>query len=168
MRVVLLLVLLGIGFGAVQAQTNLRAVETVDDLKLQLIDITAKQEAVKLGIQQLDESLKPENIERSLAGIGSTRPEELREQRRRQLLIEKMGLAAELEVLNLKRTKLEEAISTAEVRAYQQSASGSPIDNSLRSGLAQSSWLFAMLLVAAVTMATGVVALFGFVRVLNA
>jgi hypothetical protein len=83
-------------------------------------------------VQQLEDALKPENIERSLAGVGSTRPEELREQRRRQLLIEKKAADAELEQLTLKRTQLETALSAAEVQAYQESAAGPGFENSLR------------------------------------
>jgi hypothetical protein len=70
----------------------------------------------------LDESLKPENIERSLAGIGSTRPEELREQRRRQLTIERDGVQAQLKTLETSRQRLETALANAEVLAYQESA----------------------------------------------
>jgi hypothetical protein len=70
----------------------------------------------------LDESLKPENIERSLAGIGSTRPEELRESRRRQLQIEKDGVLAQLRTVETSRQRLETALANAEVLAYQESA----------------------------------------------
>jgi multidrug efflux pump subunit AcrA (membrane-fusion protein) len=114
------------------SQTRPSAVETVQDLKLQLIELDARQETAKLQVQQLEEALKPENIERSLAGVGSTRPEELREQRRRQLLIEKKVVDAELEQLTLRRTQLETALSAAEVQAYQESAAGPLIENQLR------------------------------------
>jgi len=114
------------------SQTKQSAVETVQDLKLQLIELDASQETTKLQVQQLEDALKPENIERSLAGVGSTRPEELREQRRRQLLIEKKAADAELEQLTLKRTQLETALSAAEVQAYQESAAGPGFENSLR------------------------------------
>ena len=114
------------------SQTKQSAVETVQDLKLQLIELDARQETAKLQVQQLEEALKPENIERSLAGVGSTRPEELREQRRRQLLIEKKVVDAELEQLTLRRTQLETALSAAEVQAYQESAAGPLIENQLR------------------------------------
>jgi hypothetical protein len=68
--------------------------------------------------------MKPENIERSLAGVGSTRPEELREMRRRQLSIEREGVRAQLKILASSRERLESAIRTAEGQAYQQSADG--------------------------------------------
>ena len=114
------------------SQTKQSAVETVQDLKLQLIELDARQDTAKLQVQQLEDALKPENIERSLAGVGSTKPEELREQRRRQLLIEKKAADAQLEELTVKRTQLETALSAAEVQAYQESAAGPGFENSLR------------------------------------
>ncbi len=107
------------------AQEKPSAAETVEDLKLQLIDVKAREEDLKLRVQQLDENLKPENIERALAGVGSTRPEELREQRRLQLTIEKTGLVAQLEETAALRSRLETSLAAAEVEAYQQSAKGS-------------------------------------------
>jgi len=74
-------------------------------------------------LQRLDYDLQPQNIERSLAGIGSTKPEELREHRRRQLTIERDGVLAQLQRLETHRTRLEAAIASAEARASQESAS---------------------------------------------
>lgn len=104
------------------AQETASAAETVEKLKLQLLDVQAKEEALRERAQQLDESLKPENIERSLAGVGSTRPEELRESRRRQLTIERDGVQAQLKTLETSHQRLEAAIANAEALAYQQSA----------------------------------------------
>lgn len=113
-----------------RAQEKPSAAETVDDLKLQLIDVKAREDDLRLRVQQLDENLKPENIERALAGVGSTRPEELREQRRLQLTIEKTRVVAQLEETAALRSRLETSLGAAEVEAYQQSAKGStPIQN---------------------------------------
>ena len=135
------------------SQTKQSAVETVQDLKLQLIELDARQETAKLQVQQLEDALKPENIERSLAGVGSTKPEELREQRRRQLLIEKKAADAQLEQLTLKRTQLETALSAAEVQAYQQSADGPGFENSLRVASITPTWLLALGLLAILVIA---------------
>jgi len=135
------------------SQTKQSAVETVQDLKLQLIELDARQETAKLQGQQLEEALKPENIERSLAGVGSTKPEELREQRRRQLLIEKKAADAQLEQLTLKRNQLETALSAAEVQAYQQSADGPRVENSLRVASITPTWLLALGLLAILVIA---------------
>ena len=102
------------------------AAETADKLRLQLIEVQAQEESLRARAVELDEALKPENIERSLAGIGSTRPEELREARRRQLQAERNGIAAQLQTLETSRLRLEAAIRDAEIRAYHESAGVTP------------------------------------------
>lgn len=106
------------------AQITSDAAEKADNLRLQLLDVQAKEAALQERVLQLEEDLKPENIERSLAGIGSTRPEELREHRRRQLQIEKDSQLTQLEYLATTRVNLESAIATADADAYHQSAKG--------------------------------------------
>ena len=104
------------------AQETASPAENVEKLKGQLLEVQGQEEAMRERVQQLDESLKPENIERSLAGIGSTRPEELRESRRRQLTAERDGVLAQLRTLETSRQRLETALANAEIVAYQQSA----------------------------------------------
>jgi hypothetical protein len=102
------------------------AAETVEKLRAQLLEVQTKEDALRARAEQLEESIKPENIERSLAGIGSTKPEELRETRRRQLTIERDGVLAQLKTLETGKQRLEAAIANAEVQAYQQSARPAP------------------------------------------
>ncbi|HSE25923.1 MAG TPA: hypothetical protein VLB68_29925 [Pyrinomonadaceae bacterium] len=134
-RVLLVLVALLSWSSLSLAQDQLSAAQRLDDLKLQLIEVKAREETTKLRAQELDEALKPENIERSLAGVGSTRPEELREQRRRELTIHKTELNSELAQLQLHRSQLEAAIATTEAQAYQDSAAGFPEAQNELSGL---------------------------------
>ena len=108
--------------GAVQAQQAPSAAENAERLRAQLLEIQTKEDALTARAEQLDEALRSENIERSLAGIGSTRPEELREARRKQLQIQRDGVAAQLRTLETSRLRLEAAILDADARAYQQSA----------------------------------------------
>lgn len=115
-----------LSFAFVHAQTPTTAAETVDRIKLQLLELQAKEEQLKARAMQLEEALKPENIERSLAGVGSTRPEELREARRRQLTIERDGVLAQLNILQANRSRLESALAEAEGRAYHESARQTP------------------------------------------
>ena len=107
-------------------QQRANAADAVDELRLQLIEVQEKEGSLRMRAQQLDEELKPENIERSLAGIGSTRPEELREARRRQLTIERESVKAQLKLVEIMRTRLETAIASAEGLAYQESALAMP------------------------------------------
>jgi hypothetical protein len=133
---VFLLFLTFISTGYAQEPTS--AAESLDKLRLQLIEVQAKEDSLRARAEQLDEALKPENIERSLAGIGSTRPEELREARRRELQKERDGVAAQLQTLETSRLRLEAAIRDAETRAYHDSAGGTaPASEAL---VSRSSW----------------------------
>ena len=114
-----LLLMVGLG---VRAQERNNASVAVDTLRVQLIEVQEKEGTLRLRAQQLEEDLKPENIERVFAGIGSTRPEELREARRRQLTAERESVKAQLKLTEQTKTRLETAIATAEGRAYQESA----------------------------------------------
>ena len=130
-KIGLLLVLLMMSAG-VYAQD---AAESADKLRAQLLEVQGKEDALRTRLDQLEESLKSENIERSLAGIGSTRPEELREQRRRQLTIQRDGVLAQLKTVETSKQRLEAALANAEVLAYQQSAR--PTDQMLKASSAK-------------------------------
>lgn len=116
--------------GASAAQDASSAAQTAEKLRAQLREVQAKEAELQTRAKQLEEGLKPENIERSLAGVGSTRPEELRELRRRQLNIEKTSVLTQLEQLAAQRARLETAITTADNAAYHQSAqeTSAPLD----------------------------------------
>jgi len=132
------------GFSAnATAQDASNVSDSLDTLRSQLLDAQAKEGELEARERQLDEDLKPENIERSLAGIGSTRPEELRESRRRQLTIERDGVRTQLKLVKTSRERLELVIRTAETQAYQQSASGSGSAPLLQQTLAgKQTWSF--------------------------
>ena len=122
MKLQFALVLVLLSFVFVHAEEPESAAATVDRIKLQLLDLQAKEEQLKYRKIELDEAIKPENIERSLAGVGSTRPEELREARRRQLTIERDSIVSQLRILENTRTRLESSLAEAQGRAYQESA----------------------------------------------
>lgn len=90
-------------------------------LHAQLAEVQTQQAELQIRLAQLEEALKPENIASSLAGVGSTRPEELREQRRRQLEKEKAGVSTQLDRLADSQRRLDTAIGEADAVAYQQS-----------------------------------------------
>lgn len=117
------------------------AAESVERMKLQLLDMQALEADLRARLQELDESIKPENIERSLAGVGSTRPEELREARRRQLSIQRDGVRTQLQTLESSRMRLETSIANAEALAYQQSALPPDKEQSMIVGGLRGQWL---------------------------
>jgi len=109
----------------VSAQNTASAAQTAENLRAQLRDVQMKEAELQYRLNQLDYELKPENIERYFAGVGSTRPEELREHRRRQLQLEKDALSSQLQSLGESKIRLDSAIARADSLAYQQSALGS-------------------------------------------
>jgi hypothetical protein len=108
------------------AQQSTSAEEKLGRLRLGLIDVQSKEASLRSRAQQLDEDMKPENIARSLAGFGSTKPEELREFRRRQLELEKKSVLHQLENVSAKRLQLEAEIALTETQAYHESAQPKP------------------------------------------
>jgi len=91
-----------------------RAEERVGILRKQLIESIEKETAYKSRLAQMDEEVRPENIERALSGVGTTRTAEIREVRRRSLEIEKRGLESLLNLNTQSRGRLEEDVRQAE------------------------------------------------------
>ena len=83
-------------------------------LRAELRDVQAKEADLQAKAEQVDFDLKPENIERSTSGYGTTHPEELREQRRRQLESEKQRIQKQLDQLAISHSRLDEAIATSD------------------------------------------------------
>ncbi len=100
--------------------------ETIANLKQQLMEIESIETESRIRLEELDEQLKPENIELAVAGIGSTHPEELREHRRKLLTIEREGTQTQLDLLEERRARIKDAIAAAELAAYWKSALPSP------------------------------------------
>jgi chromosome segregation ATPase len=124
MAVILLAAFVALLAVRVPAQEPSSAADRLENLRSQLSDVQDNEAELKIRLEQLDFDLKPENIERHFNGYGSTRPEELRESRRRQLQTEKDRRIAQLEQLASSRGRLETAITSTEAEIYQQSALG--------------------------------------------
>ncbi len=104
------------------AQSPGTAAQTVERLHAQYQEMQVRETSLRNRLTELDVELKPENIERSIGRMGSTRPEELREQNRRQLEAEKAGILNQLREIETSRDRLTAAIRTAESAAYIESA----------------------------------------------
>ena len=105
----------------VGAQTSPADVRLIEDLRAQLRSVENQEADLKIRLDQLNFDLQPENIERYFNGVGSTHPEDLRENRRRQLQTEKDNVVAQLDQLSGSRTNLEGAIQNVQSSAFQQS-----------------------------------------------
>ncbi|HXT64088.1 MAG TPA: hypothetical protein VN696_13705 [Pyrinomonadaceae bacterium] len=91
-----------------------RAEQRSADLWKQLRDVEAQQSDLQARIEEIDYNLRPENIDRAVAGFGSMHPEELREQRRKSLENEKLRTQKQLDQLAANHVRLETAIASAD------------------------------------------------------
>jgi hypothetical protein len=91
------------------------AEQRAEVLRKQLIELIEKETAYKVRMGQFDEDLRPENIERSMVGIGGTRTAEMRDTRRRGLENEKKGIENLLSVTTQSRMRLEEDVRQADM-----------------------------------------------------
>jgi DNA repair exonuclease SbcCD ATPase subunit len=101
-----------------QIATNLELLTETEQraeiLRKQLIELIEKETSYRTRLTQMDEDMRPENIERSMAGIGTTRTAEMRDTRRRSLDSEKRGLESLLAITSQSRMRLEEDVRQAD------------------------------------------------------
>ena len=91
-----------------------RAEERAEILRKQLIELIEKETQFKMRLVQLEEEMRPENIERTLSTYGTTRTVEIRETRRRVLDSEKRGVENLLQITSQSRLRLEEDVRQAD------------------------------------------------------
>ena len=92
-----------------------RVEERAEILRKQMLELIEKETAYKSRMAQIDEDIRPENIERALSGIGTTRTVELRDTRRRVLENERKGLESLLNQTTSSRIRLEEDVRQADL-----------------------------------------------------
>jgi small-conductance mechanosensitive channel len=83
-------------------------------LHTQLLGTMDKEAALQVRIDQIDEQLRPENIDRSSAGVGSLHPEDDREALRRRLTAEKRRLQSQLDLLHQDHTRLQAGLADSD------------------------------------------------------
>ena len=112
-----------------------RAEQRSADLWKQLRDVEAQQADLQARLEEIDYNLRPENIDRAVAGFGSMRPEELREQRRKSLENEKVRVQKQLDQLAANHSRLETAIASTDadverIRTRLDAADKAALENS--------------------------------------
>lgn len=91
-----------------------RAEQRAEQLRMQLVDVQSKIADLESKLEEIEYALKPENLERATQVYGSTRPEEVRETRRRQLESERTRLKAQLRILSTSAARLEVSCGNAD------------------------------------------------------
>ena len=91
-----------------------RAEQQSLQLRTELRDVQAKKADLEAHLEQVEYDLKPENIERATAGYGTTRPEELRAQRQRQLEGDRNRTRQQLDQLTANEARVQQALATSD------------------------------------------------------
>jgi hypothetical protein len=90
-----------------------RAEQRAESLRGQQLDVETRLADLQAKAEQIEYELRPENIERA-ANYGTTRPEEAREARRRQLENERSRVQSQIKLLENSRTRLAASVNTAD------------------------------------------------------
>ena len=85
-----------------------------EGLQLHLLEIAEKEEPLQSRLDQLNQQLRPEALDRTLAGVGSVHPEDTREDLRRRLTAEKMRVLFQLDVLRQDRQRTQASLATTD------------------------------------------------------
>ena len=99
---------------ALELERLTRAEQRAEQLRMQLVDVQSKIADIESKLEEIEYALKPENLERATQVYGSTRPEEVRETRRRQLESERARLKAQLRILSTSAARLEVSCANAD------------------------------------------------------
>lgn len=88
--------------------------QRAEGLEEQLFSIAKEEANLQRQMDDVNEQLRPENIDQ-LQVMGSLRPEEVRESTRRKLTNEQMRIQAQLQLLQQNRTRLQSSVSVTDM-----------------------------------------------------
>src|SRR5262245_9017713 len=86
-----------------------------EDLQMHLSEIAEKEADLQPKLETINQQLRPENIERELAAVGSTKPEEVREEVRRRRAAEQQRLQTQVGLLRQDKTRTQSSLSSADL-----------------------------------------------------
>ena len=92
----------------------IREEDRIRSLQSDLNDIAAKESALNKRLDEIDREQRPDRIERSMAGVGSTHPEQEREAIMAKLSNEKRQIQSQVETLRSTRARIPTLIASAE------------------------------------------------------
>jgi len=92
-----------------------QAEQRAEMLRKQLFELIEKETLYRTRITQLEEDMRPENVERAMNPYGTTRTAELRDNRRRVLDTERKGFESLLSLVSQSRLRLDEELKQADL-----------------------------------------------------
>jgi len=88
--------------------------DRIRSLQSDLNDIAAKESVLNKRLDEIEREQRSDRIERNMAGVGSTHPEQEREAIMTKLSNEKRQIQSQLETLRLTRARIPTLIANAE------------------------------------------------------
>ncbi len=92
-----------------------RAEQRAETLRKQLFDMIERENQIKTRLDQIENDIRPEMLERSVAFAGSLRPEELRDNRRKNLEVDRRNLQNLLIEIQNTKSSLELNVQKADI-----------------------------------------------------
>lgn len=126
---VTLLILSAAVAASAQAQDVASVELRIESLRSQLRDLVDKEAALRARLDEVEEALRPENVERSVAAVGTTDARALREQRREQLEKQKGEVEEQMRALAARRAEIESSITAFEAEAVRLRAAALAAEN---------------------------------------
>jgi hypothetical protein len=85
-----------------------------EKFQLHLIEISEKEAPLQARLDQINSQLRPEAIERTLAGVGSVHPEDVRDEVKKSLASERIRIQAQLELFRQDRYRTQASLVTTD------------------------------------------------------
>ena len=93
----------------------MRAEQRADTLRKQLFEMIEKESTIRTKLDQIENNIRPETIEREISFAGTMRPEELRNMRKKNLDIERTNLTALLAEVQKTKTNIDQNVQKADI-----------------------------------------------------
>ena len=92
-----------------------RAEQRADSLRKQLFEMIEKEGTIRTKLDQIENNIRPETIDREVAFAGTLRPEELRNMRKKNLEIERTNLTALLAEVQKTKANIDQNVEKADL-----------------------------------------------------
>jgi len=96
-----------------------RAEQRAETMRKQLLELVEKETSYRTRLANLEDELRPDSIDRSIAVVGTTRTSEMRDLRRRVLENERRGVEFLLNQAAASRARLEEEVKDADLLVFK-------------------------------------------------
>lgn len=92
----------------------MRAEQRADTLRKQLFEMIEKESTIRTKLDQIENNIRPETIDREISFAGTMRPEELRNMRKKNLEIERTNLTALLVEVQKTKANIDQNVQKAD------------------------------------------------------